>query len=88
MTIGQKTVNKWYNEIKAGLEGVENEPLIQKITDSVLENRQLTIRDSADSVGILFGIHHTSKHTSEAAFSLKNTEYFEILSSSLFCSMN
>ncbi|XP_018796792.1 PREDICTED: putative uncharacterized protein FLJ37770 [Bactrocera latifrons] len=66
-TLSSKSVYKWYNEFKAGRESVEkhvvsnrpktstDEHHVKQVKEMVLENRRLTIRDIADSLGISFG---------------------------------
>ena len=58
---------EWYKMFKDGRESVEDEPHqrrpktstdeqhVKKIKEMVLENRRLTIRDIADTLGISFG---------------------------------
>lgn len=66
-TMSAKNIYKWYKDFKEGRERVDDlersgrpstsidEQHIKKITDLVLANRRLTIRDLADMVGISIG---------------------------------
>ena len=67
LTMSQKNVYKWYKDFKEGREHVDDlerpgrpstssdEQHVNQITELVHKNRQLIIRDLADTIGISIG---------------------------------